>query len=94
VKLGIVTTNEFNADLVRVRKNLGRDAVLEKIESLDILAEDWQLPEGYQDHQLSEYYANEREYHVRDDLLVIYHINNNELVLVAVRTGSHEELFL
>jgi mRNA interferase YafQ len=78
---------------MRIRKNLGRDAIIEIIESLDILAEERKLPEGYQDHQLSEYYADEREYHVRDDLLVIYHFNDNELILVAVRAGSHKELF-
>lgn len=93
MKLKIVTTNSFDSDLIRIRKDLGRGAIIEIIESLDILAEHRKLPEGYQDHCLSEYYAYEREYHVRDDLLVIYHINNNELVLVAVRAGSHQELF-
>jgi mRNA interferase YafQ len=93
VKLKIVTTNSFNSDLIRIRRNLGRDAIVEIIESLDILADERRLPDGYQDHQLSEYYSDEREYHVRDDLFVIYHINDNELILVAVRAGSHQELF-
>ena len=93
MKYQIVTTSQFEKDLKRIRKTLGRQAIVDILESLNLLASDACLPAGFYDHQLHEEYANEREYHVYDDLLVIYHFNKNELVLVAVRSGTHKELF-
>jgi mRNA interferase YafQ len=90
----IVTTSRFAADIKRIRKTLGREAIYEIIECLDLLAREGALPSEYDTHALREEYAGESEFHVRDDLLIIYHFNDNESTLVAVRAGSHSELFL
>lgn len=65
---------------------------LEKV--LDILANGKILPEKYRDHKLSGKYKNFRECHITPDLLLVYHKNKSELILTAVRIGSHSHLKL
>ena len=62
---------------------------------IDILQKQEKLPEQYRDHLLvnSRNYKNMRECHIEADWLLIYKIYDDAMVLVAVRTGSHSELF-
>ena len=47
----------------------------------------------YRDHNLSGNYAGCRECHITPDWLLIYEIQNDELILCLTRTGSHSDLF-
>jgi mRNA interferase YafQ len=49
------------------------------------------LPDKFRDHQLKGKYAHYRECHIKPDLLLIYKLEGERLILV--RTGSHSELF-
>ena len=60
---------------------------------LNILAQGNNLPEKYKDHSLSGNYKNYRECHIEPDWLLIYQIKENLLILIALRTGSHSDLF-
>ena len=60
---------------------------------VSILAEGKPLPEKYRDHPLRGAYEGQRECHVMPDLLLIYEISADELLLYQVRTGSHSDLF-
>ena len=60
---------------------------------IDILASGNSLNSKYEDHALSGEYQGYRECHVRFDLLLIYKIENNKIVLVLFDIGSHSELF-
>ena len=62
------------------------------------------LPNDFHDHKLEGDYTGYREFHLRDtskgqqpteinDIVVIYKVNNQDLVLVAVNIGSHKTLF-
>ena len=51
------------------------------------------LDPTYQDHALSGEYQGYRECHIRGDLLLIYRIENNKIVLVLFGIGTHSELF-
>ena len=51
------------------------------------------LEEKYKDHQLSGNWKNHRDFHLHPDLVVIYYINQNEIVLEMVRMGTHSDLF-
>ena len=51
------------------------------------------LNEKYKDHSLLGRYKDNRECHINSDWLLIYKIDNEKLVLPAVRTGSHSDLF-
>ena len=64
---------------------------LEKI--IDILARGEKLATSYQDHELSGELTGHRECHVGFDLLLIYRLEDNDLIMVLVNLGSHDGLF-
>jgi len=62
-------------------------------QTIDIIASGEQLPEKYKDHKLSGGMKDFRECHVGSDLLLIYKIIDDELVLSLINLGSHSEIF-
>ena len=62
---------------------------LEKI--IDTLLRGEKLTQNYQDHLLTGDMADYRECHIEFNLLLIYKIEDNNLVLVNI--GSHPEMF-
>lgn len=91
--LNLEYTNKFKKDIKKISKQ-GLD--IEKLHKvIDILQKQEKLPEQYRDHLLvnSRNYKNMRECHIEADWLLIYKIYDDAMVLVAVRTGSHSELF-
>ena len=81
----------FKKDFKRIKKRGYDISRLEKI--VELLANEVPLPEQFKDHNLSGNYNGFRECHIAPDWLLIYQVNNNELVLVLVSTGSHSDLF-
>lgn len=81
----------FKKDFKRIKKRGYDISRLEKI--VELLANEVPLPEQFKDHNLSGNYYGFRECHIAPDWLLIYQVNNNELVLVLSRTGSHSDLF-
>lgn len=81
----------FKKDFNRIKKRGYDISRLEKI--VELLANEVPLPEQFKDHNLSGNYNGFRECHIAPDWLLIYQVNNNELVLVLSRTGSHSDLF-
>ncbi|WP_288758220.1 type II toxin-antitoxin system YafQ family toxin, partial [uncultured Treponema sp.] len=51
------------------------------------------LPERFRDHELAGNLKGNRECHIMPDLLLIYRIFNDILILELVDTGSHADLF-
>lgn len=91
--LNLEYTNQFKKDIKKITKQ-GLD--IEKLHKvIDILQKQEKLPAKYRDHLLvnSRNYKNMRECHIEADWLLIYKIYDDAMVLVAVRTGSHSELF-
>lgn len=85
------TTSAFRKDLKKLRKrgaNLNKlDFVLTKLLNGEV------LEERFKDHALIGNYIGFRECHIEPDFLLIYCIDNNKLILTAVRVGSHSDLF-
>lgn len=63
------------------------------VDILDRLAHGEVLPPKNKDHQLSGSWQGFRECHIEPDWLLIYRIDNSELILFATSTGSHSDLF-
>lgn len=51
-----------------------------------------ELPDKNKDHQLKGEMKDFRECHIEPDWLLIYRIEEEELVLCATATGSHADL--
>ena len=60
---------------------------------ITLLAQGKTLPSRYRDHALTGNYIGCRECHIQSDWLLVYQIEEDVLVLVLSRTGSHSDLF-
>ena len=60
---------------------------------INILASGRHLVSKYQDHSLQGNLDGFRECHIKSNILLIYYIKNQELVLVLFDIGTHSELF-
>lgn len=90
-KYDVILTNSFRKDYKNISKR-GYNLTLLK-EVVEILASGEQLPERYRDHALTGNFLGCRECHIRPDWLLIYQIEDKELILYLTRTGSHSDLF-
>lgn len=91
MKYEVKFTNQFKKD-IKLAKKQNKD--LNKLfDVVNILAEGGILEVKYRDHYLSGEYKGTRECHVEPDWLLVYEIQNDVLVLMLYRLGTHSELF-
>lgn len=86
-------TSDFKREYKKIKKQ-GKN--INKIRTvIEQLAYGNTLELQYKDHKLNDNkrYKDCRECHIEPDWLLVYRINNNELILLLVETGSHSELF-
>ena len=89
--LDLAYTSKFKKD-VKAKRKQGAD--LSKLDAAILsLRSGEALPESMRDHTLSGVYRGHRECHIEPDWLLVYRIDKDALVLTAVRTGSHSDLF-
>ena len=74
-------------------KHSGKFNELELNKVINVLSSGERLDLIYQDHALQGEYEGYRECHVYGDILLIYRIEKQKLVLVLFNIGSHSELF-
>jgi len=89
--LKLETTSRYRKDR-KLMKKQGKDmslllAVIRKLQNQEV------LDAKYRDHPLYGDYSGCRECHITPDWLLIYSVDNEVLILTAVRTGSHSDLF-
>ena len=89
--LALKTTGQFRKDLKLAKIRVYKLELLEEV--LEILQNEEALPAKFKDHPLIGQYAGFRECHIQPDWLLIYIVDNNQLVLTTVRTGTHSDLF-
>ncbi|MBC2602995.1 type II toxin-antitoxin system YafQ family toxin [Puniceicoccus vermicola] len=87
--LRLVRKSRFKKDFKKLLSS-GKD--LEKLGSVIMaLQAEESLPKHNRDHALTGNYAGHRECHLEPDWLLVYKVEEGQLILV--RTGSHSELF-
>ena len=84
-------SSRFKKDLKRFKHDRGLLSDLEK--ALDLLTVGAKLPEKYRLHGLSGEFMGCFECHIRPDILIIYKVKKEELMLLLLRIGSHSDLF-
>lgn len=89
--LKIYQTNKFKKSLKKIRKRN------EDIEELRFVIGELQnlkvLDRKYLDHELRGKYIGYRECHIKNDLLLVYKIERDILVLELFDLGTHSDLF-
>ena len=89
--LEIVLSNRFKKDLKLISKR-GYDLnLLDKI--VTQLANQQPLPPQNKDHNLSGDFIGFRECHILPDWLLVYRVDEGELILMLSRTGTHSDIF-
>lgn len=91
MKYTVKPTTKFQRDLKRIQKRGYDISLLTNI--IKKLADGEQLPEKNRDHSLNGEFVNCRECYITPDWLLIYEIDNGELILYLTRTGTHSDLF-
>ena len=86
-------TTEFKKDYKKIKK---QNKNIEKLKTIiEQLASGNKLEEKYKDHKLNDNkrFKDCRECHIEPDWLLVYRINNNQLILLLIETGTHSDLF-
>jgi mRNA interferase YafQ len=86
----VVFTHQFKKDFRKIVKQGKSESALRDV--ISTIAAGKKLDSKYKDHQLEGNYKGFRECHIEPNWLLIYTLNSKELILTAVRTGTHSEL--
>ena len=88
----VIFSSQYEKSLKKISKS-GNFPIkeIERVISLLILGKT--LPIKYKDHGLNGEFIGYRECHVKGDLLLIYKIEKENLILILVDIGSHSQLF-
>ena len=91
-RYAIVATSGYRRAYKRIskHKNFKREA-LDRV--INTLASGKKLEKKYQDHELSGKLRGYRECHIQNDILLVYKIQEEALILVLVDLDSHSSLF-
>ena len=86
-------SKNFKKQLKKITKR-GKD-IDKLLNVVEMLSKRQMLEPKYKDHALinNKYYRDCRECHIEPDWLLIYKVQNNELILLLIATGSHSDLF-
>ena len=84
-------SSRFKKDLKLYKHDRNFLIELEKV--LDILAKGDPLPDKYHPHPLIGEFKGCFECHLKPDILLIYKIEQSELIILLLRIGSHSDLF-
>lgn len=91
MKYQIEMSTKFKRDYKLAIKRGYNDVLLKEV--VAILANGDVLPSKFKDHTLIGEYKGYRECHITPDWLLIYRVEDDLLILVLTRTGTHSDLF-
>lgn len=91
MKYRVDLTNRFKKDVKRCIK---RGLPIEDLEEIVSKLENGEaLPEKCKQHKLDGDYPKAWECHIHPDWLLVWEQNEEELLLLMLRTGTHSDLF-
>jgi mRNA interferase YafQ len=91
IKYNVKPTSKFKKDRKRIKKRGYDLKLLERV--VEQLACGDKLDAKHSDHQLQGNMKDFRECHITPDWLLVYRIEENELILWLMETGTHSDLF-
>lgn len=87
----IFHSKQYNKSIKKIIKSGRYDkSLVDVIDNLiNTIARGEKLDAKYEDHQLHGKVSQYRECHIKSDLLLVYELNKQELVLLTIDIGSH-----
>lgn len=90
----IVRTKSFGRSYGKLKQSGVKERIINDIKNIiDTLASGKSLLPKHQDHKLTGCFKGYRECHIRPNLLLIYQIDQGDLILILIDIGSHPYLF-
>ena len=89
--LTLKQTTLFKKDLRRMAKRGANMDLLDNVVTKLLYGET--LPAKYKDHPLTGDWVGYRDCHIEPDWVLIYRIEEDQLILLTTRTGTHSDLF-
>ncbi|NCU28404.1 MAG: type II toxin-antitoxin system YafQ family toxin [Candidatus Moranbacteria bacterium] len=85
-------TKQFQKSFIKLLSSgkIKRDEIENAV---DILSSGKRLPKKYENHGLQGVYRGYSDCHVRGDIVLIYKLEKDKLVLILVDIGSHSKIF-
>lgn len=101
-RLRFIPRKDFQKDLKELAR-IDKTIIDDVMADIDLLCENQQLPAEFMDHALTGRLEGYRDFHVRtpekgkspvesNDVVVIYRIAKNELIVIGLRVGNHSKL--
>lgn len=92
-KYHVQYTSRFKKEFKKILKQ-GKDEKL-FLEVLNVIANGEELEEKYRNHKLinDKTFKECYECHIQPDWLLVYKVQDNDLILLLFATGSHSDLF-
>ena len=88
----VVFSSQYQKSLRKISKSgIFPIEEIEKVIGLLILGKT--LPIKYKDHKSNGEFSDYRECHIKGDLLLVYKIEKDNLILVLIDIGSHSQIF-
>ena len=91
MKRKLKESGQYRRDVKRAIKRGMNMKLLDEV--VELLREDKTLPRKYNDHALQGNWIGFRECHIAPDWLLVYRYEQDVLILVLQRTGTHSDLF-
>lgn len=89
-KYNLHVSSSFKRDFKKLQRKNDKDKVYKVIGTL---LDGQTLEPKYQDHALTGEYSGYRECHVKPDLLLVYKVDDDILMLTILRIATHSKLF-
>jgi len=86
----VIWTRRFKKALKKIEKS-GKQDVLDVRKVVKIIASGKKLDARFEDHKLHGKLSDCRECHIKSNLLLIYRKDKENLILVLINIGSHDE---
>jgi mRNA interferase YafQ len=84
-------TRSFKKSLKKIISSGNEKIEFEIARVIEGLAQDQKLDKEYRDHRLTGKLKEYRECHIKSDLLLVYRLDQDNLILVDI--GSHSQIF-
>ena len=88
----VLLSSKYKKSLKKIKRS-GKYSISEIDKIIKIISFGENSDKKYKDHALKGKMKYLRECHIKGDLLLIYQIKNNKLILLLINIDSHSELF-
>lgn len=88
----VILSKQYKKSLRKLQKS-GRFSLLKVEDVVNTIAQGKVLDPRHKDHQLTGDLQVYRECHIESDVLLMYRLEKNILILYLINVGSHSQLF-